>query len=251
MEKRRAIMISALAVCLMIVGCGSNENKAVVPFGNYEMPKEDYRELMTELQEAGFENITTETTTTTLDSEVGKVTKLTIDGKGLFTKMTAYEKDVPVVITYRVLQDKTTSTEEMTEEAAGVEEMTEEETVTMGDVYLMITNAMALTYGKNYKAEYDESGITVNLWEDGVAAMSVMARNGDQEAQAEWDNLVEGIKEMTTATKEQTMNKYGYGDKMFVVNVLNDAKKEATLLTVADGVVFYDAVNGIDLMGLE
>lgn len=251
MRKNKGALITALAivVCFMLTGCGSSEDKAVVPFGNTDVLKKTHEEIRGELSEAGFENISEETITTTIDSEVGKVTKLTIDGKGIFTKLTAYEKNVPVVITYKVLQEKEALKEEP--EKAETEQETEEEAATIGDVYLMITNAMAMTYGSNYEASYDESGITVNVWEDGTAATAVLAQNGDKEAKETWDNLVKSVTDMTVATKKEIMEKNGYGNKMFAVNVLNDEKKETTLLTIADGVVFYDVVNGIDTTGLE
>ena len=254
MNKKTKIMAAAVITMLAILtGCGSSADKASVPFAYNERIGADYNETISELKEAGFENVTTETVSTTREDMAGQITSIKIDGHNTFTKLTAYDKQVPVVIKYYELEAKEKAEDvhdnndgnmKETETAAG-----EEDKKSFGDIYMMIGTAMSMSFGENYDMTYDDSGITVNVWQDGVAETAVLAKNGDKEAKETWDKLVESMRKMSEETKEKTMIQYGYGDKILVVNVLNDAAKDNTLLTVSDGVVFYDAVNGVNLTG--
>ena len=48
---------------------------------------------------------------------------------------------------------------------------------------------------------------------------------------------------------QQDLNDNGHSDVAFVMEVVNDINKENVLLVVTNGIVMYDAANGIDLLG--
>ena len=124
------------------------------------------------------------------------------------------------------------------------------ENMSYSDVCKMIDALMASQYPGNYKLTSDDTGITINLWENGIIQLVTLAKQGDKASKASWDDLVNSIKKMTVETKESALKKYGYNDKYIMVNVLNNLNKDNTLLVVTDGVVFYDEVNGINLLGV-
>ncbi len=124
------------------------------------------------------------------------------------------------------------------------------ENMSYSDVCKMIDALMASQYPGNYKLTSDDTGITINLWENGIIQLVTLAKQGDKASKASWDDLVSSIKKMTLETKESALKKYGYNDKYIMVNVLNNLNKDNTLLVVTDGVVFYDEVNGINLLGV-
>lgn len=250
MTKLKKALLGIAAVGTMLTGCAATGNLATMPFSYNEAAGENYEDAVKQLKEAGFTNIITDTISTYSKNDNGEIAEITVNGDHLFSAGT-YSKDAEIKIRYRELVEPKKEQEKADKEQTKDTEEEKQDKATMGDVYLMITNAMTTTYGENYEASYDESGITVNVWEDGTAETAVLAKNGDREAQEKWDNMVESIKQMTEATKEKIMQSNGYGDKMFVINVLNDAKKEATILTVSDGVVFYDVVNEVDLLNTE
>ena len=51
------------------------------------------------------------------------------------------------------------------------------------------------------------------------------------------------------ASLQSLLTNSGYSDKIIVINILNDVKKENTLLTVSYGIVVYDAVSETNLLG--
>lgn len=124
------------------------------------------------------------------------------------------------------------------------------ESKSYSEVCKMIDALMASQYPGNYKLTSDDTGITINLWENGIIQLVTLAKQGDKASKTSWDNLVDSIKKMSAETKESALKKYGYSDKYIMVNVLNNLNKDNTLLVVTDGVVFYDEVNGINLLGV-
>ena len=131
MKRKTKIMAAALIMALAILtGCGNSADKASVPFAYNERIGTDCNETISELKEAGFENVTAETISTTREDMDGKIASIKIDGRNTFTKLTAYDKQAPVVIKYYELEAKEESADvpdnndgntEETETAAGNE----------------------------------------------------------------------------------------------------------------------------------
>ena len=85
--------------------------------------------------------------------------------------------------------------------------------------------------------------INVNIWGDGVAAGSTYAKLGNSSALDSCNNLVDSTVTLNKSFMDLAQAG-GRDDLIVIVNVLNDLDTSKTLLTVANGVVFYDAVNG-------
>ena len=98
--------ISVLLLSLFALSaCGGNENSAYVPFSSSDYQSENYRNVISELQDAGFTNVTTEAMLTYSDSKVDTVGTVTIDGDHLFSKSARYDKDVPIVVSYYYMNE--------------------------------------------------------------------------------------------------------------------------------------------------
>ena len=90
--------------------------------------------------------------------------------------------------------------------------------------------------------------MTMKLWGDGVATNAMFAAMGDKENLDTWNTLVESVTKASMQT-QQDLNNNGHSDVAFVMEVVNDINKENVLLVVTNGIVMYDAANGIDLLG--
>lgn len=101
--KRISIIFCVAMLMLILTACGG----AVTTKSAAEYIGTNYETVMSELTEAGFENITIKevedlTSTSTLqDCDVGEVT---IDGNSSFEEKAKFEKDVPVMITYHTIK---------------------------------------------------------------------------------------------------------------------------------------------------
>lgn len=95
-------------------------------------------------------------------------------------------------------------------------------------------------FGENYKIEVEGKVYSVGVWEDGLAMLSVLARDGGQTYVAQWNELVDGLETTAAALKELLANS-GYGDCSILFSVLNDMDQEYVLLSSMDGAVIYDA----------
>ncbi len=111
-------------------------------------------------------------------------------------------------------------------------------------VMSLLRDAAVQNYGENnYTLEYDETGVTLSLWKDNLAMGSALAATGDESAKEAWGNMVESHKTLCNSIVTQTKD-IGLENYYVTVNVLNDMDKSKTLLTILNGVVVYDAVNG-------
>lgn len=115
-------------------------------------------------------------------------------------------------------------------------------------------SAMKLTLDSNYGSDnytltYDDNYVTINLWRDGVAFGALEASNGDAEMLELWNSMVDGTTAMTNSMQE-TLNQFGHGDMAVMTNVVNDMNHENVLLVIMLGAVWYDSVNGINLLGM-
>ena len=53
--------VSLLLFVLLLSACGGNENSALAPFSSSDYQGENYENVVAELRNAGFTNVTTET----------------------------------------------------------------------------------------------------------------------------------------------------------------------------------------------
>lgn len=103
-------------------------------------------------------------------------------------------------------------------------------------------------YGDSYKVDVEDNFITISVWVDGVAIEAAAAANGDTAKLESWNGMVEAMTEAQKSYQNTIRDTTGQ-DAIVMVNVLNDQNLDNTLLSVTDGTVVYDAVNGINILG--
>lgn len=120
MKNRTGIVILlALAVALLLGGCLQKiENPAKVPRTNIEFQTMKYDGALSELEAAGFSNITAERRETDKEAIDGKVFSVSVGGKTDYKKNAMYENNVPVVITCYAYEAPPAPEPEPTEEPA-------------------------------------------------------------------------------------------------------------------------------------
>lgn len=90
---------------------------------------------------------------------------------------------------------------------------------------------------------YHENGIIIfNTWEQGIALGVTLAKEGNAENLAAWNDFIENQKEFSL-TLCDFVDTLGLDETMVMVNILNDGNKENVLLSIAEGVVVYNCVN--------
>ncbi|MGM9626936.1 MAG: hypothetical protein ACI3V4_02425 [Faecousia sp.] len=97
-------------------------------------------------------------------------------------------------------------------------------------------------YYENYNVGYEDNILTVNVWQDGVAAGAMLAKNGNQECIDSWNYLTDSVKKLCLSISD-LVSTFGLTDTCVVINVLNDADTDNVILCVIEGAVLYDAVN--------
>ena len=96
----------------------------------------------------------------------------------------------------------------------------------------------------NYDVDYDDSGITINIWEDGIAAGATMAAYGDETMQESWNELSDNMEGLCSSVSD-SIEAFGIEGIPVMINVVNDANHDNVLLSVLNGVVIYDAVQDV------
>ena len=86
--------------------------------------------------------------------------------------------------------------------------------------------------------------ITVNIKQSGIAAAYTLVAAGDADSKASWDELVQNQVAMCNQLKESAHD-LGRDDIVFIVQVLNDLSPDKTLVSVVDGVVYYNAADDV------
>lgn len=100
-----ASLMAATVLCVALAGCGAKfENPADVPMGSDEWQTKTAEEVVGAFEEAGFTNIQEDKKETSSAEDVGKVTKVAVDGTNLFRKGDRHESSDTVEITYYVMK---------------------------------------------------------------------------------------------------------------------------------------------------
>lgn len=109
---------------------------------------------------------------------------------------------------------------------------------------LMISceSALEKSWGNDFEIEYDDTGLTINTWRDGIATNTVLASQGNKTAKDNWEKLIDSQKTLCNVLLEQIKDT-GKEDYIVVLNILNDLDKNKVLLSVLNGTVIYDSVN--------
>lgn len=124
----------------------------------------------------------------------------------------------------------------------------EENNLSVEAIQEVLRQSYKNSFGDNFSIETENNIMTMKLWGDGVATNAMFAAMGDKENLDTWNTLVKSVTKASMQT-QQDLNDNGHSDVAFVMEVVNDINKENALLVVTNGIVMYDAANGIDLLG--
>ena len=119
-------------------------------------------------------------------------------------------------------------------------------TITIEDAVNILDSSMAENFDENYELYLDGSMLIINIWEDGAALEASLAQGGDQDMLDDWDTLTEALISLCE-TGDSVLSLADEPGYTTLVSLLNDINLENTLLSVYDGTVVYDYVNGIDI----
>lgn len=106
---------------------------------------------------------------------------------------------------------------------------------------LLVESTLAKNFD-NLKVYHEDGVIYVNIWEDGITAAALVAMEGDPDYLRSWDELVDSQIRLSESVYGLVQS-LGLTEISVAINVLNDTNTDNVLLTVFNGVVFYDAVN--------
>lgn len=113
---------------------------------------------------------------------------------------------------------------------------------TIDDATFLLRLSMKDSF-ENYEVVNDGEAIFINVWDEGLSLNMGLATLNGEEYKEEWDNMVESMKEMCSMAYSVVNEDMGLGNVPVTLNLLNDMNKDLTLLSITNGVVFYDSVN--------
>jgi hypothetical protein len=109
--KRIISLLMASILCVMLVGCGSKDDgKINMPGPSNDMEGANYKEVVKELQDAGFTNVQTKV----LDDIVlgwltkdGEVEQVSVDSYTIFSTDSRYAPNTEIIVTYHTFPEDT------------------------------------------------------------------------------------------------------------------------------------------------
>lgn len=113
---------------------------------------------------------------------------------------------------------------------------------TIDDATFLLRLSMKDSF-ENYEVVNDGEAIFINVWDEGLSLNMGLATLNGEEYKEEWDNMVESMKEMCSMAYSVVNEDMGLGNVPVTLNLLNDINKDLTLLSITNGVVYYDSVN--------
>lgn len=109
---------------------------------------------------------------------------------------------------------------------------------------VLLESNLKQNFGENNcTLEYDETAVTINVWADNIALGVVSAIAGNSESIQSWNLMVDSQKTLCDSIVNE-LKEIGIENYPVMLNVLNELDKTKVLLTVLNGNVIYDAVNG-------
>lgn len=119
--------------------------------------------------------------------------------------------------------------------------------VTAQDVAEMIRGNCETVYGDNVETELDEDAglFTVRIWNADVNAETI-ERTAAGENLGIWENLVYNYTDSAN-TMQRAFTDHGIDDVTVVLSVCDPEDHGTAYFTIANGIVGYDVVRGIDL----
>ena len=102
---------------------------------------------------------------------------------------------------------------------------------------------------KEYRIDIEKSMLEIYFFPEGFTITAYYASNGDKSYIKDWNSLVSAAKDLSIITTEQVQHTLGREDLNVVLYYCDDMGSENVFLIVMNGVVYYDLVNGINLIG--
>lgn len=96
---------------------------------------------------------------------------------------------------------------------------------------------------QNVSAGVSDTGVAVTLSADGIGELAADADGGDETAAAEWQALADSVTDVCAAVRS-ALDAAGFSDMTIAFTVCNDLDTSYVLLTVQDGEVVFDVLEG-------
>ena len=104
------------------------------------------------------------------------------------------------------------------------------------------------SFGVNYSKSVKDNTVTFRVWEAGLSDGALLAMDGNTAALSAWDDLASNTVRTQKTLQAALDQKVSKGK--VILCVANDTDHERVLLVASSGKVVYDAVNGIDELGI-
>lgn len=102
-----------------------------------------------------------------------------------------------------------------------------------------------------YKVEIDRSLLTISFYPQGFTATAYRASmQKDAAAIKDWNRLVDTAKEVSSAFSDTVQNDCRRDDLRVAIYYCDDTGTGNVFLVAMNGVIYYDVVNNVDLLGL-
>lgn len=152
------------------------------------------------------------------------------------------ETPAPTVDPTAAPTEEPTPESTMEAESSSESDANSDEPLMSMDMTAAVIEALVSQNFENYKIDYDDSGITLSLWQDGLAVGSVLASAGYEDSIESWNTIKDSLITFCDSVSE-SMETAGHGDATIMINVLNDQNTDKILLSALNGVIIYDVVN--------
>lgn len=118
----------------------------------------------------------------------------------------------------------------------------------IGDVVSTITTQINKQFEKSNVFVQDKI-IAAQVWVSGTTE-SAMSATTDEALAEQWAEMIEGMRKTSKQTKD-AIDKSGNTDYHIAYYLMNDQNDENFLVSTLDDTIMYDAVSGLNLLGVE
>lgn len=102
--------------------------------------------------------------------------------------------------------------------------------------------ALSQGFGDNFTISCDDNFVTISVWMDGVAlSLATIQEAGGGTDNESWNTVKNSLISLSDSLSD-LLESAGCTDYHLLIHALNDRNRENTLLSVADGVIIYDAL---------
>lgn len=127
----------------------------------------------------------------------------------------------------------------------------DEQQLTIDDIILIFKDTLDSSVegtSIKYSIKEEDNLVNISMWSDGITQIALAALY-NKEYKNDWDQMADTFIVMQKVF-QGIMDENGHGDTLVALGVLNDVNKDNLLLYIGLGMVLYDGVNNVDLLGL-